>query len=233
MVYMEPEEKALIWGLEWVDGDNTPQAVKFIMEVKCFLGTLAECPIYKKADSLSPSQALEKAFIEKDMTLSKGTEIMPLLEAGGGNEYVVTTKDGDKGICYILRQEGEGIDVYNVEEHVVRTNDIVNIIGLHKCCEDFIRVTTQKEKAIRTKSITELIANLATPAENLHTQMKAAHEEGLLYEEFILNTCTDEFGLTYDQSLKVLALLRASIEEYTEEAEVHTKDDHMDVPYHM
>lgn len=148
---MNPKENVLIWGLEYVDGASAPRAVKFVVEIEQPFFSVPECPIYKSAKSLCPSVELKMAFEYKGVMLPEDVAIAPVLECE--NEYVVSTEavdeSGNNGHDvqkpdFVIRKEDGKINAYTVEQHAVNISDLVAILTIHKCCEDYIRVTTQK-----------------------------------------------------------------------------------------
>jgi hypothetical protein len=232
---MKPKEKVLIWGLEHEKDDPIPRAVKFIIEVEHPLFSVQKCQLFEGTNSLHPSRDLIQAFKHNERTLPQGAIIAPAFGMANDYEIVIdgTGEELPHKPDYVMRKEDRNINVYSVDHHVVSISDIVAILTIHKCCEDYIRVTTQKEKDVIKKPLDEILSSLSTPVTNLHSLLQTAKEEGRRYEEVVLDLCTDEFLMTCDQSLKVLALLLASIQKLVEEEEDGDASLNADVPYHQ
>jgi len=227
---MSSENKALIWGLEHEKGNPIPQAVKFIIEEESPLFSAPQCPIFESQHSLHASADLKRVFKDNKHTLPPDTVIA--LSFGSDNEYVIVEKDTEAPVQkpdYLMRVEDDKIHVFSTDQHTVSISDIVAILTINKCCQDYIRTTTQNEKGMRKQSLDDMLSTLSPHVSHLHSQLQAAKEEGRRYEEVVLDICTDEFLLTCEQSQKVLALLLASIQKLVEEEKDYEIAD--SVPY--
>lgn len=234
---MKPKENVLLWGLEHVDGDMAPRALKFIFEMEHPLFSIDECPIFEAERSLAPSPELVMGFGYNDIQLPDDTVVMPVPERE--DEYCITTtatqvnvSTGLKKPDFVVRVEDGKINAYLVEQQVVDISDVVHVLQLHKCCEDFIRLKTQKDKDIAQKPLNNILEELKIPVKDLHKRFELASEKGERYEELILNICTDEFGMTLNQALKTLALMLASMQKLFEEDGRSVSRTETTVPYH-
>jgi hypothetical protein len=234
---MKPKENVLLWGLEHVEGDVAPRAMKFIFEMEHPLFSINQCPIFEAEGSLAPSPELVMGFGYNNISLSDDTVVMPVPE--GEDEYCITTTatqidtaTGLKKPDFVVRIEEGKVNVYLVEQQVVDISDVVPVLQLHKCCEDFIRLKTQKEKSIAQKPLNDILEELKIPVEDLHKRFEVAKEDGQRYEELVLNICTDEFGMTLNQALKTLALMLASMQKLFEEDATSAASTETTVPYH-
>lgn len=234
---MKPKDNVLMWGLEHVDGDTTPRSMKFVFEMEHSLFSIDQCPIFEAERSLAPSPELVMGFGYNNVPLSDDTVVMPVPEGEG--EYCITTTNtqvdtstGLKKPDFVVRVEDDKINVYLVEQQVVDISDLVIVLQLHKCCEDFIRLNTQKDKDIAQKPLDDLLEELKIPVSDLYKRFEAAMEQGQRYEELVLNVCTDEFGMTLNQALKTLALMLASMQKLFEENVRSASHAEITVPYH-
>ena len=234
---MEPKENVLLWGLEHVDGNMAPRALKFIFEIEHPLFSINQCPIFEAERSLAPSPELVMGFGYSNISLPDDTVVMPVPESE--DEYCISatatqidTTTGLKKPDFVVRIEDGKINVYLVEQQIVDISDVVPVLQLHKCCEDFIRLKTQKEKSIAQKPLNDILEELKIPVEDLHKRFEVAKEDGQRYEELVLNICTDEFGMTLNQALKTLALMLASMQKLFEEDVTSAASTETTVPYH-
>jgi hypothetical protein len=234
---MEPKENVLLWGLEHVDGNAAPRALKLIFEMEHPLFSIDQCSIFEAERSLAPSPELVMGFGYNNISLPDDTVVMPVPESE--DEYCISTTatqidttTGLKKPDFVVRVEDGKINVYLVEQQVVDISDVVPVLQLHKCCEDFIRLKTQKEKNIAQKPLDDILEELKIPVSDLHKRFEVANEEGQRYEELILNICTDEFGMTLNQALKTLALMLASMQKLFEEDIASVDRTKTTVPYH-
>lgn len=234
---MKPKDNVLIWGLEHVKGDVTPRALKFIFEMEHPLFSIDQCPIFESERSLAPSPELVMGFEYNNIELPDDMVVMPVPESDC--EYCISTtatqidtSTGLKEPDFVVRVEDDKINVYLVEQQVVDISDVVPVLQLHKCCEDFIRLKTKKEKDIAQKPLDDILKELKTPVNDLYKRLELAKDDGQRYEELVLNICTDEFGMTLNQALKTLALMLASMQKLFEEDVMSVGHVEITVPYH-
>lgn len=190
------------WGID--EGEDGEKAFKIVLEANVYLFDLPPKISLWDFGEDTVSTELKKIFEENHVSLDGQMDISNAFE----ENYVLVCGD----VSYYIQDKTK---VYRQEQYPVYLTDYEPILSIHKCIEDYILVTRGEDK----RSIADSVAGIGDDIEHYGEKLIEAQSNEVTMEETVLNLCTDELRMTRNQSLKVLALVMASLMERDTELE--------------